>query len=93
MESLTGDPSTDALVPADSALVWAVKNGDTAEVSRVLNEQHGYLYGLLVVMAAMVPDDQTPAELLSWQIDRERYLALREQGIDSATAMAMIRAA
>lgn len=89
MDSLTGDPVTDAVVPDAVALVWAVKTGDADEVAAILaaNDPRA----MSVVLAGMVLDDQPPSVLLSWCIDSTEYLRLRTAGVDALTAMAIVR--
>lgn len=92
--TLTGHDFTDALLPTASDLVWAVKTGDHDAISRAVAAVEQVplgLRGLVVVLAAMLPDDQSPSDLLSWRLDPDRYLALRERGLDSLTAMAVVR--
>lgn len=89
--SLTGDPLTDSLIPAASRLVWAVREGDQDDVENLLDEVRNEggrvgIDGLLIVLAAMVPDDMTPADLLAWMSDRDEYLRLRSNGVDSRSA-------
>ena len=87
--SITGDPTTDALVPVASALVWAVKTQNDAEVAEILD--HVDARGLAVVLAAMLPDDQPPSALLAWFANPREYIRLREVGVDSLTAGACAR--
>jgi hypothetical protein len=96
--SLTGDAATDAVLPAAVNLVWAVRQDSQDEVAGALLDAADALSGrverpdvvslsaLVVVLAAMVPDDQSPAELLAWRRNRDGYLRLREAGFDSRTA-------
>lgn len=92
--SLTGDPLTDSVVPAAEALVEAVRHADTAAVAEELAavQQLGDagLHALVVVLAAMVPDDRRPSRLLAWLSDPEEYHRLRASGVDCATALTLI---
>lgn len=89
--SITGDPFTDALVPTASRIVWAVREGDTEDIDAALDEVRNDcgrvgIDALVIVLAAMVPDDLTPAELLAWTQDPNEYLRLREVGVDALSA-------
>jgi hypothetical protein len=92
--SLTGDPLTDAVVPAAEQLVDAVRRGDADAVAEQLAavQQRGDagLHALVVVLAAMVPDDRRPSRLLAWLRDPAEYLRLRESGVDSVTALTLV---
>lgn len=92
--SLTGDPLTDSVVPAAEALVEAVRQGDAAVVAEAFAsaQQLGDagLHALVVVLAAMVPDDRRPSRLLAWLRDPTEYQRLRESGVDSATALTLV---
>lgn len=89
MNSLTGDPVTDAVVPDAVALVWAVKTEDAEEVAAILAACDPTR--LSIVLAAMVPDDQPPSALLSWRLDPAEYRRLRTAGVDAVTAMTILR--
>lgn len=92
--SLTGDPLTDSVVPAAEALTSAVKAADVESVAAALAsvEQLGVesLRALVVVLAAMVPDDRRPSRLLAWLRDPTEYARLRKSGVDSATALTLV---
>lgn len=97
--SLTGDPFTDALVPTASRVIWAVREGNMENVEAALEEVRNDcgrvgMDALVIVLAAMVPDDLTPADLLAWTQDPEEYLRLREVGVSalSAGSLAMRKA-
>lgn len=53
------------LVPVACELVCAVRD-DPDQVQRVVRRHRGELHALVVVLAAMVPDDRTPQQLLGW---------------------------
>ncbi|WP_031470382.1 hypothetical protein [Sciscionella sediminilitoris] len=84
--SLTGDPRTDAVVPVASRLAWAVRLGDRDGVDEAINEVTTLngpgLHTLAVVLAAMVPVDQSPGGLLAWL----RSSRLRAVGVNAPTA-------
>lgn len=93
--SLTGDEATDAMVGPAQSLVWAVRLNDGEAITRAFLEasEHvdGDMYraaaGLAVVLAAMVPDDGKPEDLLHWTVgDRDMYLELRRDGLCSSAA-------
>lgn len=93
--SLTGDPTTDAMVGPAQRLIWAVRENNGAQITEAFAEaaRHvgGDMYraaaGLAVVLAAMVPDDRSPEELLYWAAgDRTLYLELRTAGLGSSAA-------
>lgn len=92
--SLTGDALTDWLVPLATRLAGAVKEDDRKTVAAVLNEvreEGGRIASdaLAIVLAAMVPDDMTGAELLSWMRNPQEYLRLRHNGVGFFAASRM----
>lgn len=92
--SLTGDELTDRMVAVASRLIGAVREFDTEEVAAALDEAQAIdsqgLAALVVTLAAMVPYDATPGELLSWVAYREEFDRLVAIGIDPATAATII---
>lgn len=92
MDSLTGDPELDRLVPAAVRLTCGLREWDREEVAAALNDaaaaspRPDVLTHLCVVLAAMVPWDQPPAELLAWVRRRAEYERLRALGVDAAIA-------
>lgn len=84
------------LVPTATALVWAIRTGNTAELDTALR-QATTLAGwagpraLVVLLAAMVPEDEPPSQLLGWQDDPEGYLRLREHGVSRVDAIGAIQ--
>lgn len=91
--TLTGDPLADAMVDHASRLIWAVREHDAAEVTAVLEQVRGGsgVDALLLVLAAMVPDDTPPAPLLAWLADPAEYRRLRARGVSSIAAGARVR--
>lgn len=96
--SLTGDAVTDELVPVAVQLVGAVRDADRDGVARALQlAEHvaggrcDPLSALAVVLAALVPYDARPSELLSWWGYRAEYMRLRARGVDEATAHELTR--
>ncbi len=76
----TGVPVCDALLPAALRLVGAVHEVDPEEVDDALEDARkaanrpDWQHLLLLTLAALVPDGDTPATLLAWvQHDRPRY--------------------
>ena len=70
---LTGDPTTDALVPIAQRFIGAVHNHDTRAIDELVGETIYATSGrcdpgmaLAVVLAAMVPEWLTPSMLLAW---------------------------
>lgn len=64
----------DAITPDALAIVGAVRTGDPAEFLEALarariNGGPGWVTALVVTLAAMVPDDRSPAQLLEWMAD------------------------
>ncbi|NUR80750.1 MAG: hypothetical protein HOQ21_09940 [Dermatophilaceae bacterium] len=92
--SLTGDPLTDSVLPAAEVLTAAVRRGDAEAVATALNAAgqlgDAGLHALIVVLAAMVPDDRRPSRLLAWLRDPTEYQRLRASGVDSATALTLV---
>lgn len=91
--SLTGDPTTDALVPIAERFVGAVRDGDAAAVDELLAEVITTTGGrcdpgtaLAVVLAAMVPDDVEPSRLLLWRKAFAEYQKLVDRGVDHTVA-------
>lgn len=94
--SLTGDPLTDSVIDHASHIVWAVRERDAAAIAETIaavQDQAGGrgVHALLLVLAAMVPDDTTPAALLAWLADPVEYRRLRARGVSSITAGARVR--
>lgn len=59
-------------------LIGAVRGNESGEVERMLTRlKPRDLYGLAVTLAAMVPDDQTPADLLAWNDKVEPLRAVK----------------
>lgn len=93
MASLTGDPATDALVPAALMLIGAVHAHDPNGVDEALAEAIIITGGrcdpgaaLAVVCAAMVPVDDRPTDLLRWCKEAAEYERLVEKGVDPKVA-------
>lgn len=96
-QSLTGDPDFDRLIPVAMQIVGAVRAMDAAGVEEAFDEarrlfpQQEILGGALcVLLAAMVPWDKAPTQLLAWWVRRAEYLKLVAAGVDPATAMTLI---
>lgn len=93
--SSTGDPLTDAAVGPAVRLVKSVRKQDAAGVAEILADAHqagpDAVNALVVVLAAMVPDDVTPTALLSWLADPAEYRRLRACGVSGITAGARVR--
>ena len=93
--SLTGDPLTDALVPAALSLAWDVKLRDRDQITETLAgvvDEFGTLglRALCVVLAAMIRDDRSAEHMLTWLQDPEEYLRLRENGVETDTALTVL---
>lgn len=97
--SVTGNPITDAVLPAAVNLVWAVRTEERDEVEAALKEAHqarlaagGHgpeietLRTLVVVLAGLVPDDRSPRQLLAWLQNPQEYRQLRHDGYDADIA-------
>jgi hypothetical protein len=71
----TGHPLGDALLPASLALVGAVRRGDLRAAHDAVAAAHQavrdprWVFTWMCTMAALVPDDRTPGELLAWVAD------------------------
>ena len=94
--SLTGDSLTDSVIDHASHIVWAVRGHDAATIATTLaavQDQAGLrgVHALLLVLAAMVPDDTPPAALMAWLADPGEYRRLRARGVSSITAGARVR--
>lgn len=96
-QSLTGDPMMDRLVPVAMLLVGALRRMDAAAVGEVFELARALVpdgvsaeSALTVLLAAMVPWDKSPSELLAWWTRRADYQKLVDAGVDPATAMTLI---
>lgn len=96
-QSLTGDPEMDRLVPVVMQLVGAVRAMDPAGVDeafdaarRLIPDEEVAGGALCVLLAAMVPWDRSPSQLLAWWVRRADYQKLIAAGVDPATAMTLI---
>lgn len=90
---LTGDRRTDAVLPAAQRLVQATHAGDHLGVSAAFADAElaagdawAAVRALVVVLAAMCPDDTTPAEALAWRRNPTEYRRLRNAGVSSREA-------
>lgn len=64
---MTDDDLISAVHPAALRLIGIVRDEGREAVEEILwplSQQE--LYGLVILLAAMVPDDQPPSELLAW---------------------------
>lgn len=90
---LTGDRHLETLVPSAEKLVRAVRNDQPMHVDAMLADAE-MVYGdpataaraLVVLLAAMVPDDQTAADLLAWRRNPHEYRRLRAAGVPAREA-------
>lgn len=102
--SLTGSPLTDAVIDAAVQLVSAVRDNEGIEeaifaahaaAARVdglaAHDDSGVISAraLAVVLAAMVPDDRQPSDLLAWLRHPDEYRRLRDAGFDADTSAAL----
>ncbi|MBB1153968.1 hypothetical protein [Amycolatopsis dendrobii] len=79
MSRLTGDRQLETLVESAQKLVAAVRREDSLMVDAMLADAE-MVYGdpltgaraMVVLLAAMVPADQVPAELLQWRVTPRR---------------------
>lgn len=91
--SLTGDRYLDTLIPSAEKLVRAVRDGSGMHVEAMLADAE-MAYGdpldgaraLVVLLAAMVPDDKPATQLLKWRANPHEYLRLRAAGVGSEQA-------
>lgn len=91
--SLTGDRYLETLVPSAEKLVRAVHNEQPMHIEAMLADAE-MLYGdaldgahaLVVLLAAMVPDDKTARELLRWRTNPHEYRRLRAAGVSAEQA-------
>lgn len=96
--SLTGDALTDRLVSVASRLVGAVRQDDFEEVGAAFDEARELCKdepvngteALSVVLAAMVPWNVQPSELLAWYQHMSAFAMMLEAGVDPATAATLI---
>lgn len=90
---LTGDRYLETLVPSAEKLIRAVHEERPMHVEAMLADAE-QLYGdaltgaraLVVLLAAMIPDDQTAAQLLAWRRNPHEYRRLRALNVPAAEA-------
>ncbi|WP_116201304.1 hypothetical protein [Amycolatopsis circi] len=90
---LTGDRYLETLVPSAEKLVAAVRRDDTmfveamlADAEMVYEDALTGAHALVVLLAAMVPDDRTAAELLRWRANPDEYRRHRAAGVPAKEA-------
>lgn len=91
--TLTGDRYLETLVPSAEKLVQAVHTGQLmhveamfADAEMVYDDPLDGARALVILLAAMVPDDKTAAHLLRWRSNPHEYLRLRAAGVSSEQA-------
>lgn len=91
--SLTGDPTTDLLIPIALQLVGAVRAGEQSGVDEAVAAAILATGGrcdpgtaLAVICAALVSEDATPSELLAWYRTNAEYERLVGNGVDPLIA-------
>ncbi|SDP61314.1 hypothetical protein SAMN04487905_10657 [Actinopolyspora xinjiangensis] len=89
--SLTGSTELDALLPEATQLVGAIHEYEPEQVHSILarHTTPDELRALVVLLAGMVPDDQTPGELLGWVANPPEYTRLRSEGVSAYAAGAL----
>lgn len=92
-DSPTGDRRMDRLLPLATKLVRAAHRNDHLGVEAVLVDAEDFADDpvtaarmLVVLLAAMCPDDATASELLAWRRNPVEYHRLRGLGVPSAEA-------
>lgn len=90
---LTGDPVTDRLVGPAMRLVGGVRTYDPVEIEAAFTDAAAVLDGqadaaraLATVLAAFIPWNRTPNELLGWLSRGPEFERLRDAGIDPSIA-------
>ncbi|RSN65444.1 hypothetical protein DMH01_03445 [Amycolatopsis sp. WAC 04182] len=91
--SITGDKYLDLLVPSAAKLVQAVRNDESMHIEAMLADAE-QVYGdpldaaraLVILLAAMVPDDRAAEDLLRWHQNPHEYRRLRKAGVGAAEA-------
>lgn len=91
--SLTGSAELDALVPIAARLSAAVHDQDAETVRDLLAARTSpeQLRQLVVLLAAMLPDDLTPRESLAWLAAPDEYARLRAEGVSTYAANILIQ--
>ena len=95
---ITGDPELDRLVPAAVRLIGAVRQYDPEDVAAAFDDAAATLAGtgrtpaaaVAVILAAMVPWDATPTDLLAWVRRHHEFERLRAAGVDPAAAATIV---
>lgn len=97
MESLTGDPELDRLVPVAVRLTCGLREWNPEEVAQAFADAAQVAprgsdptMALAMVCAAMVPWDRPPSELLAWVAHHLEYERLRALGLDRSTAATLV---
>lgn len=98
MAPITGEPDLDRLIPAAVRLIGAVRQYDPEDVAGAFTDASATLAGtdrdpaaaLAVLLAAMVPWDATPADLLAWVRRHTEFERLRAHGVDPAAAATIV---
>lgn len=98
---LTGDPLTDALIPAAFDLIAATRAEDADATAAAFDDAHNTLarlsgeladdptrtaQALAIVLAGMVPDDRRASDMLLWRKHPAEYRQLRTAGYTADTA-------
>ena len=90
---LTGDRYLETLVPSAEKLIRAVREDRPmhvaamlADAEQVYDDPLAGAQALVVLLAAMVPDDKAGAELLLWRKNPHEYRRLRAAGVGAAEA-------
>lgn len=88
MRSTPGASRPEQQIPVAMALIGAVREFDAAAVAEILRGAD--MAALAVVLAAMVPWDESPGRLLAWCDREDEYRRLVEAGVDRATAATIV---
>jgi len=89
----TGDDLTDDLIPLATQLIWAVRQDDAERVAELIRQADTVAgdpltaaHGLVIVLAALCPDDLQVSTALAWRTNPAEYHRLRAAGVGSTTA-------
>ncbi|MEC3977877.1 hypothetical protein [Amycolatopsis sp. H20-H5] len=93
MPLLTGDRYLDSLVPSAVRLIRAVRQNRPmpieavfADAETIYDRPLDAARALVILLAAMVPDDRTAGDLLRWRANPHEYLRLRAAGLNADAA-------
>lgn len=89
-KTFTGSADMDAMVPLAQRAVSAIHNRDDTAIHQCITDAARHtdgLHNLICTLAAMVPDDETPRQMLAWMRVPATYERLRANGLSRVDAV------